>query len=141
MHSYINQLIYVQGECCRPSTILIIVSTHRHLIPSKTLSSSKFKHRILNQPQLVFRGKDIYNLYIKYTFSVNDHSCIGSTLKVLNFNHDLTTGERFSFMTQSRHGLCSWEEADSTPQLSQSNESFSSPSYTQGVHVSYTFSK
>src|ERR1041385_5084400 len=99
IYSYINQMIDVEGECCRASTILIAVSTHCHLIPSKTLSSSKFKHQILNQPQLVFRGKDIYNSYIKYTFSVNDHSCIGSTLKVLNFNHDLMTGERFSFMT------------------------------------------
>src|SRR3954467_9467292 len=108
-------MIDVEGECCRPSTILIVVSTHCHLIPSNTLSSSKFKHQILSQPQLVFCGQDIYNSYIEYTFSVNDYSCIGSTLKVLNFNHDLMTGEQFSFMTWSRHGLCSLEEADATP--------------------------
>ena len=44
-------------------------------------------------------GKDIYNPYIEYIFSVDDYSCIGSTFKVLNFNHDLMKGERFSFMT------------------------------------------
>ena len=91
--------IDVEGECCRPSTILIAIRTHRNLIPSKSLSSSKLKHHILNQPQLVFCGKDIYNPYIKYTFSVDDYSCIGSTFKVLNFSHDLMKGERFSFMT------------------------------------------
>ena len=54
-------MIDVEGECCQPSAILIAVSTHYHIIPSKPLSSSKFKHQILNQPQLVFCGKDIYN--------------------------------------------------------------------------------
>ena len=86
-------MIDVEGECCRSSTILIIVSTHCHLIPSSHSQavSSSIKY-LINRNQC-FVGKDIYNLYIKYTFSVNDYSCIGSTLTVLNFNHDLMTGE------------------------------------------------
>ena len=34
-------------------------------------------------------GKDIDYPYIKYTFSVIDYSCIGSTFKVLNVSYDL----------------------------------------------------
>ena len=62
-------------------------------------------------------------------------------LKFLTLTIDLMNGERLSFMTQSRRDLCSWEEAHATPQLSQNNQSFSSPSCTQDVHVSYTSSK
>ena len=67
-----------EGECHWPSTILLAIYTHGHLFVqcnSQAVGLGFIKpEQVSNtwQTAISVQHENIYNLYIKYTFSVND---------------------------------------------------------------------
>ena len=82
--------------------ILLAINTHCHLISSKQLSSNRFRfHKTRTSIKYLANchkclSENIYNMYIKYTCSVNDFPCNWFYFQSSQLSQEFMKGERIS---------------------------------------------
>ena len=116
-------MIDVDGECCWPSTILLAINTHCHLISSKQLSSNRFRFdKTRASSKYLATAKSVcQKTFITRISNIPappiTSPTIGSTFRVLNSVRNSWKGTILLAWDSLGQLLCRREEANATPHL------------------------